>query len=119
MTTNTPAGGASEGRKAACSTFAEQTKLLMSLASGFILAPPVVTSFLKLQITWHVVTAEVLFVLSVLASYVVLGALAGTQYKGEFNVYRPAVMVTGWAQLLSYVVGLALFGWWFFKASGL
>lgn len=104
-------------RKSACKTFTEQTKLLMSLASAFILAPAVVANFVDFRLTWQIVVAEILFVLSLLASYLTLGALTGTQFKGEFNVYRPAIMWFGRVQFVAYLIGIGLFGWWFIVAN--
>lgn len=102
-----------EGRMAACKTFVEQTKLLMSLASAFVFAPAIVQGFIKLPLSWQLWMAEGLFVLSVLSSYVVLGSIAGTQYRGEFDVHRRATRVLGMTQFFSYVGGLIFFAIWF------
>jgi len=104
-----------EHRKVACQTFVEQTKLLMSLASAFIVAPPIVQSLASADLNWQFFLAELLFVTSVLSSYLTLGALTGTQHAGEYDVYRPAVMWCGRVQFFTYLCGLMLFGCWFFN----
>lgn len=107
-----------EDRKTACQTFIEQTKLLTSLASAFIIAPAVVHQLLKLTISWQIIIAEILFVLSVLFGYIALGAITGTQNSGEYDVYRKAVMNSGRLQFLTYVIGISLFGYWFIVVNG-
>src|SRR3954463_794881 len=87
-----------EGRKEACKTYLEQTKLLVALASAFLFAPPGLVAILKDRQGAgakyvHVglfITSEALFVLSVLLGYVVLGSLAGSQDREDFDIYRPA-----------------------------
>lgn len=105
-----------ENRKAACATFIEQTKLLTSLASAFIIAPAIVHNILTLAITWPIIAAEVLFILSVLCGYIAMGAIAGSQNEGEYDVTRPAVMNSGRVQFAAYVLGIAFFGYWFLAA---
>lgn len=100
----------------ACKTYIEQTKLLTTLASGFIVAPAVVPDLLKVAAIGPIVGAEILFVISVLAGYLAIAAIAGSQHIGEYNVYRPAVRVFGLAQFLAYLGGIALFGYWFVLA---
>lgn len=106
-----------ENRKEACKTFVEQTKLLTSLASAFIVAPAAVQAFIQLKINSQIIFAEVAFILSVLSSYVVLGAIAGSQHDGQFNVYRPAVKWSALFQFFAYVIGLVLFVLWLSSQS--
>jgi hypothetical protein len=101
-----------ENRKAACETFVEQTKQLISLASVFVFAPAVAEALLNLGINFWLVFAEIAFIISVLSSYFVLGSVAGSQRKGEFDVYRPATMRFGQVQFFSYVIGLIFFFLW-------
>jgi hypothetical protein len=101
-----------DDKKIACNTFVEQTKLLTSLASAFIVAPAVVKGFTDLVLGWQVFGAEILFVISVLGGYFTLAAITGTQFKGIYNVYRPAIQWGGRIQFFAYVFGIALFGWW-------
>lgn len=97
------------GRIEACKTFVEQTKLLVSLASAFVIAPPVVLSFLKIGLDWKIYIAETLFVSSVLSGYVAIGAIAGSQHDGSFNVHRKAARYCGILQIVCYITGLVLF----------
>ncbi len=106
-----------EGPKEALRTFSEQTKILITLASGFVLAPPAVLSFLRkpdgkvapvmpwTQFAW----AEGLLVLSILAGYVVLSTIAGAQHQGVYNVHRTATRVFSGLQICSYLSGVILF----------
>jgi hypothetical protein len=108
-----------ENRKEAAKTYVEQTKLLVTLSSGFILAPPVALGFLKDDklptllgsqlnlLLW----AEGLFVASVLFGYLTLGSVAGSQDEGTFDIYRKATMILSWCQILGYLGGLALFAY--------
>jgi hypothetical protein len=100
-------------RQEACKTFIEQTKLLTSLASAFIIAPAVVSNFLKASLIWPIIAAELLFVVSVLAGYIALGAIAGSQHRGNPDVHRPAVRLWGLTQFIAYLGGIGLFGYWF------
>lgn len=104
-------------RKAACETYVEQTKLLVTLASAFLVAPPSFVALLKdhgtaglaqLSLGMFLAT-ESLLVASVLLGYVVLGSLAGSQHDGSYDVYRPATRITSLLQFGCYVVALALF----------
>jgi len=110
---------ATEDRKEACKTLLEQIKLLVTLASGFILAPP---AFLALRggkdtpalgqadLTVFLV-AEVFQILSVLAGYLALGSLAGSQEEGTHDIYRPATMWLSRAQVILYLAGAGVFVW--------
>ena len=97
----------------ACKTFVEQTKQLITLASAFIFAPAAVQILLQLSIGKLLVIAEVLFIVSVLAGYVALGAVAGSQHKGEFNVYNSNARRSGLVQFFAYLAGLLFFMFWF------
>ncbi len=105
------------GRPEALKTFIEQTKLLVTLASGFILAPPAVLSFLSrpdggrpVSVPWNrFFWAEGLLIGSILAGYVVLGTIAGSQHSGDYNVYRKATRYSSLVQLLLYITGIGVF----------
>jgi hypothetical protein len=106
-----------KGKEEACKTYIEQTKLLVALASAFLAAPIAILGLFLgkdalLLIGKHqslFLTAEGSFILSVLAGYVVLGALAGSQDDGSFDVYRLATRIVSWLQLISYLLGLIIF----------
>lgn len=106
-----------DGKADAVKTFVEQTKLLVTLASGFLVAPAAAVSlfksFDKTQAT-HIslrlfFSAEIMLIFSVVMGYMVLGSIAGSQYSGEFNVYRPATRILSLLQLFSYLGGLFCF----------
>jgi hypothetical protein len=106
-----------DGKKEAVKTYLEQTKLLVTLSSAFILAPAGLVAVLKerssvgltsSQLFWFVV-AEILFIVSVLAGYVVLGTIAGFQDANRFDVFRPATRYASLAQFVTYLVGLSVF----------
>jgi hypothetical protein len=106
-----------EGRKEACKTYIEQTKLLVTLASAFVVAPaaviPLFTANNRLMVSHDLVmqffTAELSFIASVLVGYVVLATIAGSQHRDEFNVYRKATRIFSLLQIAAYVVGLYRF----------
>ncbi len=104
-----------EGRSEACKTYIEQTKLLVTLASAFLIAPAVVIvrtsgqAVLQHRAFWWFVSTEVCFVFSVLMGYFVLGSIAGSQDDGSFDVYRSATRGLSISQLISYLLGLVLF----------
>lgn len=99
-------------RVEACRTYIEQTKLMVSLASAFIIAPAAVQALLQLKFSWLVIAAGVLFVTSVLAGYVTLASITGSQYEGKFDVHRKAASHAGKIQIIAYLLGLTLFlGW--------
>jgi hypothetical protein len=50
-----------------------------------------------------------LFVSSVVLGYLTLGALAGSQDRGEYDVYRPATRNLSLASLITYLIGLGVF----------
>ena len=106
-----------DGRKEAVKTYIEQTKLLVTLSSAFLVAPAALLAVFKdkaaiglseVQIG-RFIAAEIFFVISVFAGYVVLGTIAGYQHLGKFNVYRTATMIASILQILTYGAGLGLF----------
>lgn len=107
------------GKQDACKTYIEQTKLLVTLASAFLFAPAGLVAILKertsvgiakADLCWFV-AAETLFVLSVLAGYIVLGSLAGSQDEGKFDVFRLATRLWSLFQFALYVGGMSAFGY--------
>ncbi|GGH61964.1 hypothetical protein HNQ91_001171 [Filimonas zeae] len=113
MPDNTPvqplqAIGSKDDKKESSKTYLEQTKLLTTLASTFIVAPAILfKEMANLSIGW-VVTMEVSFIFSVIFGYVVAGSLAGTQYEGKYNIYRRAAMWGSLTQLGLYLIGLGI-----------
>jgi hypothetical protein len=103
------------GKLEACKTYIEQTKLLVTLSSAFLVAPPVVISRFSTNPLFPVMShilffvAEFLFIGSVLAGYFVLATIAGSQDLGTFDVHRPATRISSWSQLLLYLGGLICF----------
>ena len=103
-------------KQAACNTFLDQTKQLMTLASAFVFAPAAVAGWntaLATQLKDHVdslIWLEAAFLLSLLCGYVTIGTIAGTQNSGQYDVYRPATRIAANAQFVLYVLGLILFG---------
>lgn len=106
-----------DGKLEAVKTYIEQTKLLVALASAFVLAPAGLVAIFKdrlatglsnSQLVWFVI-ADVLFILSVLMGYVVLGTIAGYQHLNKFDVYRPATMTCSLLQIATYLIGLGVF----------
>lgn len=104
-----------DGRKDACKTFIEQTKLLVSLGSAFVVAPALVIPLINTSVslgtapTLGLALAEVFFVLSILAGYLVVGSIAGTQNNGRYDVYSGNVLWTARIQLTLYLLGTASF----------
>ncbi|GAB3892481.1 hypothetical protein GCM10028803_05350 [Larkinella knui] len=91
----------------ACKTYLEQTKLLVTLASAFILAPSIF--FEKFNFfDGLTIYYELCFVLSVLFGYVVFGTITGTQHKGEFNVYNRGTMWFSRGQFFLFILGIVL-----------
>ena len=104
--------------KKACDTYVEQTKLLVALASAFLIAPAALLGLIRAEKGTVVVSAsqlellvwaEALWVCSVVCGYVVLGTVAGSQHDGTYNVYRAATRISSLLQLGSYLAGLVLF----------
>ena len=110
-------GTGEEGRKEAVKTYIEQTKLLVTLASAFLFAPPALIGILKdraaVQITaaqlGSLIAAELCFIVSVLAGYIVLATISGWQHLGKFDVYRLGTQLWSRVQFFSYLVGLMIF----------
>jgi hypothetical protein len=106
-----------DGAKEAVKTYIEQTKLLVTLASAFVLAPPAAVAVFKDWITiglsrwlltWFVV-ADILFIFSILMGYVVLGTISGSQHLNQYNVYRSATRYCSLLQFFAYIIGLGVF----------
>ena len=104
-------------RAEATKTYVEQTKLLVTLASAFLVAPagllaldPTKVGTLR-QHVCGMIMAEGLFILSVLTGYVVLATVVGSQDDGSFNVYRGATRFWSILQFAAYVLGLFGFVW--------
>lgn len=98
-----------DNRKEACKTYVEQTKLLVTLATAFLIPPAAVQVLAHCARVSLFVTSELLFVSSILAGYVVFASLAGSQDKGEFDVYRPAVRYASLLQIALFLFGLVAF----------
>jgi hypothetical protein len=106
-----------EGQKDACKTYLEQTKLLVTLASAFLFAPPGFLALLKDRASIKLETSQVclllgaegLFVFSVLCGYVAVASLTGSQDEGKYDVYRPATRAASILQFGSYLLGIGLF----------
>lgn len=103
-------------RQEACKTYIEQAKLLTSLASAFIVAPAAILGFTRVSLTWQLLMAEVCFVASVFAGYISIGAIAGSQFEGKYNIHRTAVTWAGRLQSLAYIAGIGLLCWWSYRS---
>jgi hypothetical protein len=103
------------GKLEACKTYVEQTKLLVALSSAFLVAPPVALSHswvgcsIPLKFLILFLAAEFLFIGSILAGYVVLGTIAGSQDDGTYDVFRTATRISSMLQLVLYLGGLLCF----------
>lgn len=103
-----------DGRKEACKTYIEQVKLLVTLASAFVVAPAAMIPLIggagrviaSNDLVRRFFRAELAFIFSVLAGYVALATIAGYQHRNDFNVYRPATRVVSIVQILAYLFGL-------------
>ena len=98
-----------DNRKEACKTYLEQTKLLVTLATAFLIPPAAVQVLAHCVSPWLFVTSELFFVGSVLAGYITFAALAGSQDMGEFDVHRPAVRNASLGQIALFALGLLAF----------
>jgi hypothetical protein len=104
----------SEGRKEAWKTYLEQTKLLVTLASAFLFAPAALIGILKERSGLHIKTAflhdlliaEFCLLVSVVAGYVTIATVAGSQDRGDFDVFRFATRVASLIQFGSYILGV-------------
>jgi hypothetical protein len=114
-----------EWKKEACKTYIEQTKLLVTLASAFLIAPAAILGLLKDHpfmerwLGWQLIGAETAFVVSVLSGYVALSGITGSQDRGEFDVFRKGVRWSSLIQFFSYLLGMMLFGLLTIKFFGL
>jgi hypothetical protein len=106
-----------DGAKEAVKTYIEQTKLLVTLSSAFVLAPPSAVAVFK---DWTTVglsrrllalflIADGLFIFSILMGYTVLGTIAGYQHLNQFSVHRPATRWCSLLQFFAYLSGLGVF----------
>src|ERR1043165_156139 len=96
-----------EAKNEACKTYLEQTKLLITLASAFIIAP--VAFFDKEQILkYFSLWMEACFVFSAFLGYVVVGTISGRQFKKEFNLYRRGTRIFSLAQIGAFFTGLII-----------
>lgn len=110
-------GLAQAGKIEALKTYIEQTKLLVTLASGFVLAPPAVLTvlrtpdgkMLKFLPVRRFCLAEGFLIGSIFAGYVVLGTIAGYQHHGNYNVHRTATRVSSLIQVTLYLAGVVAF----------
>jgi hypothetical protein len=106
-----------ENRKEACKTYVEQTKLLVTLASAFIVVPPTALGLFKSSASVKLsensyisfLFSEASLVLSVILGYLALGSIAGSQDDGSFNVYRPATRIFSIMQIALYLSGVIIF----------
>jgi len=116
---------APEGKKEACKTYIEQTKLIVTLASAFLFAPAALVTILKDKasagvgnpvLAWFV-AIEALFFCSALSGYVVPGSLAGSQDDGSFDVFRGATRCFPLLQFGLYLGALAFLLPWRYTSS--
>jgi ABC-type antimicrobial peptide transport system permease subunit len=96
-------------QKKACDTYVEQTKLLFTLASAFIIGPAILELLGKTDYPSLFILCEICFVLSAVMGYVVLGTIAGSQNDGSHDVFRPATMGFSITQFGLYLAGIILF----------
>jgi hypothetical protein len=103
-------------KKQACATYVEQTKVLVTLASAFLLSPAAVIGLIRptdglglVRSQWQAVLGiEGLLIGSVLLGYVVLATLVGTQYEGHYDVYRKATRISSLVQLATFLLAMGL-----------
>jgi len=79
-----------EHHKDSCKTYIEQTKLLVTLASAFIIAPAVTFTLAPNSNLILLILSEVLFIFSVISGYIVLATISGSQAIDDYNIHRPA-----------------------------
>lgn len=97
-------------RNDACKTYLEQTKLLVTLTSAFIIAP--IAIFEKFQImNLLVILMEISFILSVFAGYVVFGTIAGSQHTGECDVHNKRTKWSSLIQIVLFFLGIIFLLW--------
>jgi hypothetical protein len=99
-------------RVEAMKTYIEQTKLLVTLSSAFLVAPAALLALDPAKVralrpyVCTMAIIETFFIVSVLAGYVVLSTVVGSQDDGTFNVYRGATRFWSFLQFGAYVFGL-------------
>jgi len=93
----------------AIKTYVEQTKLLVTLSSLFIVAPAAAMKEFATSDFSLFIATEGCFVGSVLLGYLVFGSISGSQDSGDFNVYRVATRVFSLVQFGLFLTGLILF----------
>jgi hypothetical protein len=112
-------------KQAACKTYIDQTKQLITLASAFVVAPAGLITVLKNESTVGLSTgklylflaAESALIVSVLSGYITMGCVAGSQDQGSHDIYRPATRIFSLVQIGAYIVGLAVFLFLFFALT--
>jgi hypothetical protein len=103
-----------DGPRDACQTYVEQTKLLVGLASAFVVAPAAIIAIVSgreaiaktRELLDAFLASEIALVASVLLGYVVLATIAGNQHKNRYDVNRLATRLSSLAQIGTYVYGL-------------
>ncbi|MCF8369344.1 MAG: hypothetical protein K9G76_09905 [Bacteroidales bacterium] len=98
-----------EHHKDSIKTYTEQTKLLVTLASAFIIAPAATFTLVPEANLYLLIFSELFFVLSVLSGYVVLASISGWQAINKYDVDRPATRNSSRFQITFYLIGLILF----------
>lgn len=99
----------SDHRKESVKTYIEQTKVLVSLASAFVVAPAAAIVLLRDVNHFLFALSELAFVGSVFFGYVVFSTIAGKQHRNIFNVYDCTTRAISWLQILCFLGGLVLF----------
>ena len=99
-------------RKDALLSFEELTRLLVALATGtLVLAPTVVSTGKRdpIRRRWALGMATSFLVVSLALGVLVLSALTGSQYHGDYDIALPMVVWLGRGQWICFAVGLILF----------
>lgn len=91
----------------ACKTYLEQTKLLVTLSSAFIIAPAFFSEKVNV-FSCLSICMEICFILSVFVGYIVFGTISGTQHKGDYNVYNFGTRLFSFIQIGLFIIGLSL-----------
>lgn len=90
-------------------TYLEQTKLLVTLSSAFLLPPAFVYTVLKTSSLSLAIITECCFAISATCGYVVFGSIAGSQRAGTYDVYRRATRTFSLIQFSFYLIGIVMF----------
>jgi hypothetical protein len=90
-------------------TYIEQTKLLVTLASAFIIAPAATFTLVPNANLYLLIFSELFFVLSVISGYIVLASISGFQALNKYDVHRPATRNSSLFQIIFYLLGIVLF----------